>query len=809
LIPSRSVSSFRRAGPRRWAEARGLGLLVVALLGVSPALAGPDAETDALRAELLAGKSDGEWGGVLEHRILKQDAAQVGLVLGPLFRDPALYEANAACVAFTAAFLADHPVNGGREVLLASFVLERAHGDPEFVARVRGHLKKYGGGWERLVEHARTAAAEGTDARVRGAALWFLAQAPTAEIVWFLHGLLDRGMGLPGGIGDMTDPTAREALRAWEAILRTRFGSLTEVRDFLAPLAGASLEEVYRALLDRRTSAGDPDRTRAIELAQRLVAKAAGPDDLIEFLDPSRIPYREVWRAAAKRALAIGARPDEPWQRLFCLVLDRGEEDEVVRGALQLLEKVAADFRRAPEHSEPIARCLATRLQRPVGGGTEDDRARMAAILGRLGVVSAILHAIRHERLARRPGETRVLAQLVTAAGEVEGVPVEEILRHYRDHPGEAAPDREVRLAVANALGQAGIAAREGAAGAAALRAILSGEGVEGIVRETSPEVRTMAIQRLKPYPGPESASVLGEVAVGADPREADTALLVLGGHASLPDASAARVLAEIVQGSAPEERRRAALADLVALPRDADPETVTFVRGAVREALLAPGSSPAIRDEAAAAASRLADPAALGPVVAWWSADPPGRRAVLVALVKGVAPAGPDADAAIGAALLAVAESDALDLAVDLASTLEADHPRPGLRVARGRLLLARARASGREPAARAEDLRAADDTLAAALAADPAGPADEALLLHLAVLGDRAADAPAGADRAGFLLRAVEAASAGRSRASAEEGNRLAVRLDEAVRTAPLDEGQTARFRRAREQIQSRLQG
>ncbi len=812
--PPRSAAPGPTLRPRRVSSRGVLALAVLlSLLGSLEASKTATAEeADDLRAELLAGGSDGEWRGVLETRILSREGDVLGKVLGPLFDDRATYADRMPCIAYTAAYLADHPTPGRKEVFLAASILGRAYDDPAFLEAMRKHLTAIQGarpGWALLVEHARRLLApESTsDEPGRRAALWFLGRDRTTATLWFLHERGKAGLGLEGGLSDEQHPLVVEWRNAVDEILAYPFPTAASALAFLDGIVGASREDVLEALLRRGSPDADRDRANAVAWAKRLIALAERPEQLEEFVDVRRTPYLDVRREAIQRAgklrLPGEDGPGSPtdgvaWAKLLCIVLDRETDDTALSAGITILSR--ASFREVPAVATKLARCVSARLRNPAGPLATPDRARLATVFGRLDNAEALLETLQWARAEGQGVETEVLAALIRATGQVQRIPAEVPVQFYASHLGDEEHDREIRRAVADALGSPGMTGDEGAG--AALRALLSGQGPPDLAKETFPANRENAVHRLQNHPGAETSDLLLALATGSEEDPAKAALNVLGAQA-INEPSAARALAEVVRRPGPEARRRLAVRGLDGVKPGAPPDVRADVAAALRDVLVDPAAPDALRREALATAVKLADPALLmsATVYALEKRDDPDRRSALVDLFTRVAEGGESGDAPIDDALASMAGKGAHDLAVELAGTLVAKAGRPLLLVARARTLYARGTVESRPETDRLRDLQDAHRLLeGGGAAATP--PVEQSVPLHARILESLAALLPAGKQRNELLLRAVELYA---DRRLADEGERVARLLDQAAREAPLSEDQRQRLSSARNRLGS----
>ena len=143
-------------------------LILLVLTGTAHA---EDPAEEDLFQQLLAGKSEGEWRGILNRIRKEKDAAWIGQTLGVLFRDRAAYGDRADVAGYAAAYLADDAENG--KVLLGKEILRRAYRDEAFLAGLRRHLTVGEGGWARLLDHGRDLLKD-PQPRERAVGVWFL-----------------------------------------------------------------------------------------------------------------------------------------------------------------------------------------------------------------------------------------------------------------------------------------------------------------------------------------------------------------------------------------------------------------------------------------------------------------------------------------------------------------------------------------------------------------------------------------------------------------------------------------------------------
>jgi hypothetical protein len=211
------------------------------------------------------------------------------------------------------------------------------------------------------------------------------------------------------------------------------------------------------------------------------------------------------------------------------------------------------------------------------------------------------------------------------------------------------------------------------------------------------------------------------------------------------------------------------------------------------------------LRDEAAATAASLADPAAADALLAWWRESPDKRWPTITGYLGRVVAGGPDRDPMVDAALQTVGLLGHWDLAVEEARTLAEAEPRSGLVVARARALHGRSGADGRTPEQKKADLEEAAGLLASAPAATGATEKDAAALLHVQILEDLADAAGPGAERTEKLLQAVEGAAPGSARPIAEAGLKIAGELDAAQASQPLTDAQKKRLATAKAALEA----
>jgi len=747
----------------------------------------PPKVDEDLFAELLAADGDGAWRGVLNRILKEKDGAWIGQRLGALLLDPVTYADKAACAAYTAAYMADHPDNG--KVLLATAILRRVYRDPAFLHAMQSHLTVGEGGWERLLDAASTLLAS-EDARSRAVAVWFLGREDGARREAVRRLLLEQaGKDLPKLASE--DPGQRALAAAYldtfRQLLSFDFPAVAEAVKTLDELKDLDLAALIRELSRRKDLPTSPEARTIIDYGKRLVdavVVARSPAGLEEFLDPTRTPMPQVRRYAVQKALQMEPTADATWTALLVRVL-RGEEDaDVLRGALDILE--AIDFAEKPQEAGRISAALATRLgeRGPTGLRAHDataDRVRMARALGALGVPSAELD----ELLGRtRDLEDEVAAEVIRALGGVKGMHAEQILAHFRAHGEATRRDRGIRIAAVDALGRPGVRASDGDpdVAAAALREILTGEGTLNLGRAKDTEIRQHAIRSLGSYPGEATSKVLQAEAVAGDDAEAGVAIVVLRKAAST-DASAVAALREIAtKDTAAPSRRVAALQALLSLAKGKVDEGLrTVARQAARD-VLGSGAPPEVRMQAARTAAGLADAEALPRVVALWLEDPSRRldEGVLWDLIEGVAAAGKVHDAALVQTLETLAAKAPWAGVDALVRRLVEAQPRGTLRVARAGLLLDHAGAIAKaDPEAARSSLEEADALLSAVLGPQPTEDATGALALRvraLAALGRLAGDDAA---RKGRYLAAVHLAARSRRREVATQGREIATLL------------------------------
>jgi hypothetical protein len=805
-----------------------LGVWGLALAAASPAFADPPTDgvtangpeevvtPDGLRDELVAGRSDGDWRGILETRIFTRSADEIAQVLRPLFADRERRDALAPLVAYAAAFLADHPHE--ERLLLAPEVLARAYGDPAFVAAMRGHLTKFKNGWDRMLEHAMEAAGSG-EGQHRVHAIWWLTRerdgARGADVLAHLRTIVAKEAR------EESSTVAEDLLGALQEILGFRFASLKEADTFLAETAGRPVVDVIRAWLARSPDR-DGHRDLAIEWGTRLVTAATGPEGLVEFLDPRRTPYPEVRRAAIRKAVNLAGQIQRPedaaaWATLLCTVFTQGEDAEVLGIAILMLERLPSET--PAEAAAAVASCASRRLRRTDESTPEAERVRLAKQLGRLGAVRPVLEAIEWARDAQPPVDAALFTELILAGGHVDGGALELLLDLHRRSAGEDPRNVKIRQAVAHALGRAGIAANEGVAASAALRGMLVGsEGQDAIARDPSRDVRDAATMSLQMFPGPETAAALLKVALDPASPEATTALQVLRAHYLQGNRAAADALVAVAAApEVPKERREAALKDLARLALPADAELLRAVRDGVRAVAVAAeaGTAPEVRRQALDTLATLGDPGSLDVVLAHWKESPAERLPLLRRLLDGVVRTAPKSDervhGEVSRIVLEVGAADSWDTAVEIAKALAADATPPfALQLLRARVHARRAEVAGRDEAARLEDLKNADVFLESALAAPTASPVhEEGVLEHVRVLLARAKATPPGADRRTLLMRGIDRAFTAQTRPVAELGLQLLAMLDEQAKTEPIPEAQRQRVADARAQFERLARG
>lgn len=791
-----------------------LGLPAMGDGGARPAFAEPEFDV-ALRDQLLEDTTPGQWRAVLEE-VVAQEPRWIGHVIGALFREREAYADHAPCVAFTAAFLIDHPVN--EKIYLAGEILRRAHGDGAFLADMRSHITGgvTGEGWGRLGAVALEMLAQ-DDLPSRMAAIWFLGRQsdPTpsvlgarAKAVWALHARATEDLAL---VADQAEASARRLeasyLEAFYELLRYRFPTLAAAVEMLGKegLSRLSYADLVLHFSTFKDSDSSPERRLLLSLAKRavdVVVQGGDPAGLREFLDPKVMPV-EIRRYALRQTGTMNPKVDTVWRDLFCWVLQQERDAENLRVALRTLEQV--DFGTDSEMAAKLARCVMVRLR-----GLSDpleDLTRLAKVLGALRDREQVLYAL---EVATSPSTPVVLvAELIRALGGVRGARVADVLPYYAGHDATTDRGRAIRTAAVDALGRSGIASSDDAPAAAkALRDIVSG-GENGVQQASNADVRLSAIRSLKSYPGPDSAEVLKAVATDTNDAEAQAAIVVLKTGVSR-DISAIHALGAIAANRDVAADRRLQALDAFRSLNESGPEGgLRAARDATRIVLAATDSPVEVRLQAADAAATLADPVALDPMLAFWVEAPEAvrRGEILQALLLGVAKAGPTHDARIAAAFDRIAEAGQWDLATAAATACTTAYPRMPLLVARAGLLYRHALVEDRTAEDRQADLVAADRMLASMLGDNPGPELEAAIRLRvdvLAELGRLAAD-PAG--RKVHYLVAVELAARSADRGTAARGRDIGAQLSSEPLGPLLTEEEATRLTAATRRIDTLL--
>lgn len=771
------------------------------------------AEEAKLFEDLLAGASPGEWRGVLNAIVEKQKPVRIRRTLGPLFRSAEVFTEHPDCAAFTAAYLADHPVED--KALLGDTVVLAAHGDGDFIRALRSHITRGEGGWERLLDHARVLFAS-DNLVLRRAAIYFLSheaaeqrQRVREELLAAAKRDLDvvaQGRNGPGGL-------SAEYLAAFQRMFGYRFVTLDEAVQSLDALADRDLAGLVLALSQKKDAPDTPTRLKVIDYGKRLVDEVVTtgrPKAMAEFLDADLTPYPEVRRYAIEKAGQMSPAADAVWGQLLRNVLSRESDPGVLHGTLTLLERTG--FAGVPEVAPRLTAALALRLRR--GGGdiasgrdALEDRVRMARLIGTLRVRPPEFDAL---LAAEAELESEVLAELVRALGGVSGVKTDELLALYLRHGEAVEKSRSVRTAVVDALGRAGIRAdeAEGAAAADALAELLTGQGGAGLGRSEDSDIRQHAVRSLGSHAGPATTELLRLLATAEDEAEARVSIVVLRKIAAR-DGDAVRALGEVAGASGlTPERRTLALEALTALGAKGAAD-LPAAQDAAR-AVLTSDAPDELRLIAARAVAALGDGRGLEPLLSFWEAAPdPERRAALDALLAALVAAGDPDDAAVGRALWRIGEQDGWDAAAALSRTLVEAHPRAGLTFARAKILHERAGVPDRSLEDRRKDVAEAELLIDTLLGPAPEADPWSAQPLRVHVLRRAGELAEDDAERRDRYLEAVHNATL----AGGEDMATLGLSLVDLLNTPPLQAlltpEQVGRLNADRAVLESRLGG
>jgi hypothetical protein len=377
-----------------------------------------------------------------------------------------------------------------------------------------------------------------------------------------------------------------------------------------------------------------------------------------------------------------------------------------------------------------------------------------------------------------------VLEAWLSVAGSVGGNEVALCEFHRARADRTDAASVALRVRALDALARGGTESWSGSAVASAyLRGILRRQEARpneaGLPFEAAPDARMAAIRGLEAFPSPETVARLREMA-HVPPEEAAVARLavtVLGRMApTVPEA--AEALVDVAQSGEVPEVRIEAVRDLARLAVEAKDDVRRAAIEAVRSALKPTGGSRELRLAAAEAAAALADDGSLPGVLALAAeAAKPGEPtlpeplgAAVEGLVTALAKSGAANDPAIADGLFRLAVAGAFDPAVELAdAAADAAGGRIALQALRASLRHDRARAPGRTPEARRQDVGDAHRILRSLLIAQNGAPPEaprelEAWRGALALLQEVSAtivddpEAPKDARRAA-LLSGVEA--------------------------------------------------
>lgn len=817
-------------------------VLALALLAFGAGAARADESADALRDELLRGRTTGDWNGTLK-AVLERPAEVVGQVLGPLFTTPE-HAARTDLLAAVSAYLASHPVALGtqRRVLLAEYVLRRAHGDPAFVERLREPLivdRATGRrpDWDLLLDHALLLARDETlGAADRAAGLAFAAQedgARAGDVVDALTAVAARLREESTTSAADREQVTVALLDAFDELLACRFASLDSALPELERTLGRPYVKRLKHFSSLKSGA-DRDRALAVLHGREVVRAMESPADLARALEGGAFPYAELQRAVLERAAVLKPRPGAAWEDVFRAAVDRALEPDIVLRTLDLLAE--SGFGGGPrECCGRVAESVQRRLTRTQPRDPPEVRRRLVVALGDLAALEPVARQV-SDVLARRAlaaADLPEVVELIRAAGRCPGVQVDVLLRPFYElasFPALGTTERELlREQVARALGRDGVRAADPLGAVNALLGMLDGGGEWD--RAASPKVREQAYRSLASYPSDAVITRLLTGAQASEPppgEESHRALEALGQMLGAGDESAragARALVLFLRGT--RERSDADARRLTALKRlkDLPPGEVipaelrAQVQAAVRELLESPVVD-VLRIQAARTAAELADADALAPLIAWWAEQPQAPRAELLqALFDAVVRAGPLGDARVAAGLLAVSATpgqttQAVEWADALAkSALRDPAPRPALLSAQAATMVARADTWATDPAGesrRAEDLEGARTILNGVVRDSRGENVEPARRTLVAVLERLAAGLGASLEGVERRVEAVARAADSKDADTLRAGERLARELlgDTALRSL-LSPAEQAELERQASAIRASLDG
>jgi hypothetical protein len=579
-----------------------------------------------------------------------------GRILGPIFGDPALTEdlseeARRQLFAQLIAHLAqDQPEDTvDAPVLLVSRFVHLLAADEELLAELST------GRW--LDQNIETGRRKGYD-RLMRTVLRDLVRPDAADRAPCIRlaarsvaGPADRA-GMPrvaaalyGMIRSATSLGAgeREALLdTFKVLVHYRFPDVAALQAFLEPFAErlgkvdkagrAELDALRADLVDAVGFLGQADaasgrgrhQAQAIEFGLALIAKAAGPEDLIVFFGPGREEYLELQMAAVRRAAELKPTASKAWAALIERALDHSNDPGVLDSLVGMLGETFRD-RSEDSGAVAVAAAVARRLRRGAETDTVRQRVTLAKNLSVIGTLRWVLEALPEDLANGNGTQQPVYAELIHALGRVADARVDP-LRKRLLNAGEPAPDWQ-RQAVANALGFDGIRTGriEGPRAALLLKHLLTGQKVTlpaasdpnatpETLPATDPEraaaVRIAAVGSLEHYPGPDTAAALKDSAEEAS-EEGEIARKALARQFKRKSVDAALKLAELIG----ETRQEARLLDLLRVvgkdaPEDLDGVAQNALAERVREVFQLPDAdvTAPLRREAANVLVRLAD---------------------------------------------------------------------------------------------------------------------------------------------------------------------------------------------------------
>ena len=794
------------------------GAAVVGLLLAVAAVradAGPGSETsEDLRAELLRGKTQGEWRSTLKV-VLSLGPERVGDVLGPIFTSPEI-SPRVDLLAEVGAYLAKNPVGPEgptQRVLLAEFILRRALAPDgaQFLELLRQPMEPDRGtggrrqDWDRLFDAAvRLLDGPATETIDREAAMSFVAREEDGRADEALAALTRearRQTAAPAGPDNPRLATA--LLDALDRMLAVRFTSPADAAQRLEATKDLPYRKRWRFFAHAREGAAE-DRRIAEKYLKEAVTKADGPAALAQAVgDAGTFP--EILKSAVSRAAELKPRPGAEWKEFFENLFRVAGEPEVVLAALDLLAD--SGFGGGTEECcSPLADAIHVRLTTRRPADPPQVRVRLVAALGDLGSLVALAHqvAATQEALARREADPQEVVELILAVGKCPGARVDELLTKFYLAADEPAGMRErLRVAVARALGREGVRREDPDAAVAALTSMVDGGGAWE--RAQNPKVREAAVRSLGAYPRPDTAALLLRVAEapgGGTEDEAGWALQALGKMLTAGEGAhhGALALIDFLDGTRGvpemEARRIAALKRFRDLPAgDGVPANVRATLARALGNVIGTGTE-AERTQAARVAIDLSEPTALAPLTAWWAEQPAARSELLRGLLEAVVrlappkePVVPDPDSLVAESLAVVSKTkDQEGTAVEWAEALvrAAPHgaaPRLALLVAQAQALTVRAATHADTPAgrdARLADLGSARSLLASAhAAARTPEEGEQTTRPLLEVLEALAAARGVGEEAKVCLVEAVDLASRSTDSVALKTGDRLGHRL------------------------------